>query len=594
MPACRVKRALFSLSDKTGLVELARALHSEFNVELISTGGSARTLRDAGLPVTDVSAITGFPEMLDGRVKTLHPRIHAALLADQTNPEHLRQLREQGIEPIDLLAVHLYPFEQTVEQPDCTHQQALEQIDIGGPALLRAAAKNTLTGPIVLCDLPEQADELLDLLREEGDVPPDIREHWAARVWGRIRAYDQAIEDYFDLHFLKQNHAVVDIDPTFTAPHETPAESAGRLVLGTFNCLLESVIEPAASLDTPPTPLRYGENPHQHAVLLPARRPASQPRDTSLGEPLALADVLQSEMSYNNWLDLDAAAALLRECSIAFPHQACAVIVKHTNACGLALRPTAHEAFDAAYLGDARSAAGGVLAINRPVDNALARQIMTVYQRAGKAAGAGFFKLDAWLAPHFDPDALDTIRQTSEKRTWGTTVRLVQSPIAAETAPLPANTVHLRTAAGGLLLQRADLLTSAPAAWEVHCGALNASIQRDLQLAEIIAKHAKSNAIAIVNDGQLLAAGVGQTSRVISAKLAVLLANENGHQTRLRNAVAASDAFFPMPDAPETLLNAGISTILHPGGGQKDQLTLELCQQRHATLVTTAARHFRH
>ncbi len=386
----KIRRALISVYDKTGIVEFARALHDEFGIELISTGGTAKVLKDAGLPVTLVEEITGSPEMLDGRVKTLHPKIHAAILADRDNPEHMRQLAEQGIAPIDMVVVNLYPFEKTIAKPSCTFDEAIEMIDIGGPCLLRAAAKNHRHVAIVTD--PEYYEDTLRVLRgqsSEIETPEDWRHRWAADTYSATSAYDAQVA-----RWLSRQDRV-----------------AGWPWMEAFYARNWG-------------PLRYGENPHQQGDLL-------EMVDVEGASCLPAADATvgsDTELSFNNYTDASAALELCAELTRADREIAACCFIKHTNACGAATGADLIEAYRRAYLGDPNAAMGGVLAVNFNVDAPFAGAVMETYHRWGKAAGAGGFFVEVWLAPSFDDDAVRFIRGEvagKPQKDWGKRVRLL-------------------------------------------------------------------------------------------------------------------------------------------------------------------------
>ena len=585
--ASRIHRALISVYDKTGIVDFARGLHDELGIELISTGGTARTLTDAGIPVTLVEEITGFPEMMDGRVKTLHPRIHAAILADRDNPEHMRQLKEQGIEPIDLVVVNLYPFERTVRDPDCTLEQAVEMIDIGGPCLLRAAAKNH-QHVLVLHD-PGDWERTLGWLREGALSPAGwqaVRRDLAASTFRLVSTYNAAITDYL-LHRDAETHR-------------------------SFHALLLS------GWSHP----RYGENPHQRAEVLRPGPPyvTAQPHLFGVDAPTQRASV---ELSFNNYADASAALELCAELTRSQSAwrrqedgftQAVCCFIKHTNACGAAVssgsgseRADAHAAqlaaYRKAYLGDPNAAMGGILAVNFRVDAAFAEAVMETYQRwgkplkeAGAAQAPGAFFVEVWLAPSFDEQAMRIIRGEREdkpQKAWGRRVRLLEVG-DMRGGPGPEE-VDFKRIAGGVLMQDRDLVALNEDQWRIVSERKpTASEMNDLRLAWLICKHTKSNAITICNDGMLIGNGAGQMSRVMSCRIATWLARENGHADLLQGAAAASDAFFPFRDGPDVLADAGVTTIIQPGGSKRDEEVIAACNERSMAMVFTGTRHFKH
>ncbi|MGN6367208.1 MAG: bifunctional phosphoribosylaminoimidazolecarboxamide formyltransferase/IMP cyclohydrolase [Phycisphaerae bacterium] len=531
-----VRRALISVSDKTGIVDFARALQAEFNVELISTGGTAKALRDAGLKVADISDVTGFPEMMDGRVKTLHPLVHGGFLALRDNPDHLASMKQHNIQPIDLVCVNLYPFEQTIAKPNCTFEEAIENIDIGGPAMIRSASKNHRS--IVVVTDPIQYEKVLKHMRNnQGQTPYKFRLDLAMWAYTRTAQYDAAIYPYLAAQYFKN-------DP------EKNAEQAGFLPALTPRLKRAEV-------------LRYGENPHQLGAFY------INPDNKEPG--IATAKQLHGKaLSYINILDADAAIELVREFS-----QPAAAVIKHTNPCGCAIGNTLAEAFDKAYAGDPVAAFGGIVALNREVDERTAEEIVS---------GKRF--LEVIIAPAYSAPALDMLKER-----WKDCRILATGSLDA---PRDSQ-LHYRSVTGGILVQQRDLAGFDRNACTVTSVRKPTEDQwTDLAFIWLATKHVKSNAIAIANNGQLLAAGAGQMSRPMSAKIAIELANKNGHAEKLRGSVAGSDAFFPFPDAPELLINAGITAIIHPGGSKKDQETIDLCNRHNIALVTTGQRHFAH
>jgi phosphoribosylaminoimidazolecarboxamide formyltransferase/IMP cyclohydrolase len=540
-----IRRALLSVSDKTGIVDFASALQKEFNVELVSTGGTAKALRDAGLKVSDVSDLTGFPEMMDGRVKTLHPKVHGGFLALRDNPEHLAAMQTHGIVPIDLVCVNLYPFEQTIAKPNCSFAEAIENIDIGGPAMIRSASKNHRS--IVVVTDPIQYEKVLKHMRRNktpeglGQTPYKFRLDLAMWAYSKTAQYDAAIYPYLGQHYFKDN------------PEKIP-EQAGLAPLLTPRLQRKEV-------------LRYGENPHQLGAFY-----------TSLDSKesgIATATQLHGKaLSYINILDADAAIELVREFQ-----QPAAAVIKHTNPCGCAIGSTLAEAFDKAYAGDPVAAFGGIVALNREVDERTAEEIVS---------GKRF--LEVIIAPGYSAPALEMLKDR-----WKDCRILATGSLDAPRDAKGGGQLHYRSVTGGVLVQQRDL-----AGFDRNTCTVT-SIRKpteeqwtDLAFIWLATKHVKSNAIALANNGQLLAAGAGQMSRPMSAKIAIELAQKNGHADSLRGSAAGSDAFFPFPDAPELLINAGITAIIHPGGSKKDQDTIDLCNRHNIALVTTGQRHFAH
>jgi len=561
MPTPNIKRALISVYDKTGVVDFAKALVDKFGIEIISTGGTAKLLRESDIPVTPVEKVTGFPEMMDGRVKTLHPKIHAAILADRDNAEHMRQLNEQGIEPIDMVVVSLYPFEETVNKPDCTFEQAIEMIDIGGPCMLRAAAKNHRS-VVPICHY-EQFQPCLDVLSASGDIDAKQRLDLARAVFFETTVYDSTVTEYF--------YDVLECDEPSNEECDTPA--------------LPPDMEWDAALRQE---LRYGENPHQSGGLYePVCEACQGDADTA---NLVASPPLQGEMSFNNYGDSGAALDICRELSGGLQSGAACVFVKHANACGVGIDTDPLEAYARAYLGDPSAAMGGILACSFPVSVEFAAAAMETYQRWGKEAGAGGFFIEVWIAPEFEPEAISAINQMKK---WGERVRLI--PVRDMlSAPNPQE-LDFKKIAGGMLVQDRDLVGLNEEQWKVVTKkAPTESQMSDLRIAWLICKHTKSNAITVCKDGMLIGNGAGQMSRVMSCRIATWLAGENGHQNKLKGAVAASDAFFPFRDGPDILMDAGVQAIIQPGGSKRDENTIEACNERGVAMIFTGTRHFKH
>ncbi len=507
-----VRHALVSVADKAGLVELARAL-SDMGVSLVSSGSTAEALRGAGIAVTPVAEVTGVTEMLGGRVKTLHPKIHGAILADRRDPEHLRQLEEHGIEPIDLVVSNLYPFRETVAA-SAPPDEVIEQIDIGGPALVRAAAKNFESVGILVS--PERYEMVLDELRLEGGLTRATRLGLAAEAFAHTAAYDASVAGWFAGQLREEGL------PEFVG------------------LALRKVGD-----------LRYGENPHQRGALY---------AEASSPGPLGGAKVLQGkEMSFNNWLDVDAASSL----AALLPAPA-AVIVKHNNPCGAALGSSLADGYTRAFACDTVSAFGGVVAFNGEVDAAAAAAMTEVFT-------------EVVVAPSFDSGA----RAAFAGRT---NLRVVAAPLQAgeglDVRPLP----------GGALAQDRDTVTEAREDMKVVSSREPSAAEwRDLLFAWTVAACVKSNAIVFAKDGATVGIGAGQMSRVDSSALAVRKAGE-----RARGAVMASDAFFPFPDAVEVAAEAGVTAVIHPGGSVREEEVLRAAESRGLAVVLTGRRHFRH
>jgi phosphoribosylaminoimidazolecarboxamide formyltransferase/IMP cyclohydrolase len=521
-----VKRALLSVSDKTGLADFARALHQEFGIELISTGGTARFLREQGLPVKDVSDLTGFPEMMDGRIKTLHPKIHGGLLSIRDNPQHQSAMKEHGILPIDLVCINLYPFEQTISRPNVSFEEAIENIDIGGPAMIRSASKNHHY--VLVVTSPDRYEKVLGDLREhKGSSCGKHRLKQAQRAFAMTSAYDAAIAKYL-ANIVGAGHA----------PPSLP---------NSMNAAL-----------TKKQDLRYGENPHQRAALYADR----EPREASV----AFAKQHHGkELSYINLLDADAALACVKEFT-----QPAACIVKHATPCGAAVAPDLATAFTKAFASDPLAAFGGIVALNRTIDLATANAITSIDKL-----------LEVIVAPGYSPDALDLLR------TRWKNVRLLE---VASIGEFDRDELHMHKVVGGYLVQERDLLGIEESTWKIASKRQPTEREMaDLKFAWLVCKHVKSNAIAAAKDGMLLGAGAGQMDRPSAARLAIAKAGD-----RIKGSVAASDAFFPFPDGPKLLLDAGVTAIIHPGGSLKDNETIELIDKMNGALVLTGQRHFKH
>ena len=542
------RRALLSVTDKAGLAELGAGL-VRHGFELVSSGGTARVLREAGLPVTDVAAVTGFAEMLDGRVKTLHPRIHAGILADRRNPDHRAQLADLAIEPFDLVVVNLYPFGAAAERAargELDLDGLLEEIDIGGPALVRAAAKNMRNVAIVTS--PARYPAILGALDAHGSVPPDLRAALAVEAFRHTAAYDARIAEALPGELARAGIAPPD-EPGFPGSLDPYPPT---LTIG-----LEKV-----------EVLRYGENPHQPAARY--RRPGSTEADGpfATGEPPLQGKAL----SYTNILDASAASALAR--SLRGP--AC-VIVKHTNPCGAAERGSLAAAWDDALAGDPVSAFGGVVGLTREVNGEMADRL------------AGLF-LEIVVAPGFDADARAVLAGRPNLRL------VVDRRLGATDDPArPGARGAIRSAGGAILVSAPDTVPDDPAGW--GCVTRRAPTDReraDMDLAWRLVRGATSNAIVLVRDGMLIGLGAGQTSRVDAARQAVEKARLILGPARLADAACASDAFFPFPDAVAACLAAGVSAFVQPGGSVRDAEVVAAVDAAGATMLVTGIRHFRH
>jgi phosphoribosylaminoimidazolecarboxamide formyltransferase / IMP cyclohydrolase len=548
-------RALLSVWDKVGLVELGRGLVAR-GFELVSTGGTARTLREAGLPVTDVAAVTGFPEMLDGRVKTLHPRVHAGLLADRRRADHREALAGAGIAPFDLVVVNLYPFAAAARKPGLSFDDLVEEIDIGGPSMVRAAAKNHASVAIVTS--PARYTAILAALDEHGEVPLGLRSALAIEAFRHTAAYDARIAAELPCRMFEAGMVL---------PPEPGLPGAEDPYPPVLTVSLEKV-------DT----LRYGENPHQ-----PASRYRRTDREPRPGEgPFAAGEPpLQGKaLSYNNVLDASAAASLAR-----LLRGPAVVICKHTNPCGASERPTLLEAWEAAYAGDPVSAFGGVVAVTGTVDAALAAKLTSIF-------------LEVVVAPAFDDEARAVMAAKPN-------LRLVLDPSIDAGADRSGLTVRgqprvdylgsFRTAGGAVLVTAPDDLPDDPAEWACTTSRRPTDAElRDLDLAWRLCRGVVSNAIVLVRGGMLVGLGSGQVSRVDACRQAVQKARTFQGEPGAIGAAAASDAFFPFADGLAVLLDAGVTAIVQPGGSMRDAEVLTLVEAAGAAMLVTGKRHFRH
>jgi phosphoribosylaminoimidazolecarboxamide formyltransferase / IMP cyclohydrolase len=528
-------RALISVSDKTGILELAQQL-SALGVTLVSTGGTAKLLADAGLQVSEVAQTTGFPEMLDGRVKTLHPRVHGGLLARRDVPEHMAALKEHAIDTIDVLVVNLYPFETTVAKLGCTLEDAIENIDIGGPAMVRSAAKNW-KDVAVLTDASQYARVVAEI-KEDGKVSDKTKFALSVAAFNRISNYDAAISDYLS--------SLQDGELGVVKRSEFPAQSNGRFVK------LQD--------------LRYGENPHQSAAFYRDLHPAP-------GSLVTAKQLQGKELSFNNIADADAAW----ECVKSFDGSAC-VIVKHANPCGVAVGADALQAYSKAFQTDPTSAFGGIIALNCPLDGAAAVQISKQF-------------VEVLMAPSFTAEALDVFKSKVN-------VRILQidlPPKSTDTSPWAQgrNSHDIKRVGSGLLIQSADNqeLTLADLKVVTQQQPTPAQLQ-DLLFAWKVAKYVKSNAIVFCKDGMTMGVGAGQMSRLDSARIASIKA---GHaKLSLQGTVVASDAFFPFRDGLDVVVDAGATCVIQPGGSMRDQEVIDAANERGVAMVCTGVRHFRH
>jgi phosphoribosylaminoimidazolecarboxamide formyltransferase/IMP cyclohydrolase len=529
--------ALLSVSDKTGILELAQALHA-MGVRLLSTGGTAKLLADHGLTVTEVADMTGFPEMLDGRVKTLHPRVHAGLLARRDLPAHMAALQTQDIDTIDLLVVNLYPFEATVARANCTLEEAIENIDIGGPAMVRSAAKNW-KDVVVLTDAGQYAGVIAEL-QERGQVSDKTKFALAVAAFNRISQYDGAISDY--LSAVANDDAMTPQKPPVLAPF--PGQSNARFV---------KIQE-----------LRYGENAHQQAALYRDLHPAP-------GSLVTAVQLQGKELSFNNIADADTAW----ECVKSFSEPAC-VIVKHANPCGVAIGANALDAYSKALKTDTTSAFGGIIALNTPLDAQAAQQIVQYF-------------VEVLIAPSFTPEALTVLSSKSNVRV----LQIALPPGGKTDWAQGRNAVDMKRIGSGLLLQTADnhQLSLADMRVVTHKQPTPAQLQ-DMLFAWKVAQYVKSNAIVFCTDGMTMGVGAGQMSRLDSARIASIKATHAG--LSLQGTVVASDAFFPFRDGLDVVVDAGATCIIQPGGSMRDEEVIAAANERGVVMVYSGVRHFRH
>jgi phosphoribosylaminoimidazolecarboxamide formyltransferase/IMP cyclohydrolase len=530
--------ALISVSDKTGVVDFARALHT-LGIKLISTGGTARLLAEQGLPVTEVAQVTAFPEMLDGRVKTLHPKVHGGLLARRDVPEHMAALAAQGIDTIDLLVVNLYPFEATVAKAGCTLADAIENIDIGGPAMVRSAAKNWADVG-VLTDA-SQYPAVLEELKANGKLSDRLRFALSVAAFNRIAQYDGAISDYLSSVTFEENKLSEAYVP---ARSLFPGQSNGQFI---------KVQD-----------LRYGENAHQEAALYRDLYPAP-------GSLVTGVQLQGKELSYNNIADADAAW----ECVKGFDAPAC-VIVKHANPCGVAVGKDALEAYSKAFQTDPTSAFGGIIAFNRSVDGAAAQQVSKQF-------------VEVLMAPDFTPEALDIFKAKANVRL----MKIVLPAGGATAWEQGRNAMDAKRVGSGLLLQTADNHELALADLKVVTKVQPTAAQlQDLLFAWKVAKYVKSNAIVFCANGMTMGVGAGQMSRLDSARIASIKAQHAG--LSLAGTVVASDAFFPFRDGLDVVVDAGATCVIQPGGSMRDQEVIDAADERGVAMVFSGVRHFRH
>jgi phosphoribosylaminoimidazolecarboxamide formyltransferase/IMP cyclohydrolase len=524
-----IKRALISVSDKTGIVEFAAELVKQ-GVQLISTGGTHALLEKSGVAVTGISEVTGFPEILDGRVKTLHPAVHSGLLAIRDSKDHQEQMEKLNLEYIDLVIVNLYPFQDTIAKPDVEYEDAIENIDIGGPTMLRSAAKNHAFVTVIV-DASDYA-QVLQELKADGDTTLETRKRLAGKVFRHTGAYDALIADYLSQQMNDP------LPERLTVTYEKVQD------------------------------LRYGENPHQRAAFY--RKPLAPAGNITTAEQLH-----GKELSYNNINDANAALQIVKEFS-----EPAVVAVKHMNPCGVGIGDNIHEAFIKAYEADPTSIFGGIIVANRTIDQETALLLSDIF-------------LEIVMAPDFTPEALDILKKKKNIRllSLGT---VMTSDEAEETSggysSLASSSFLVTSVEGGMLVQESDKLQLTAADLKVVTERAPTEEElKQLLFSWKVVKHVKSNAIVLANDSMTVGVGAGQMNRVGAARIAIEQAGE-----RAKGSVLASDAFFPMGDTLELAAKAGITAVIQPGGSIKDEESIKVANQYGIAMVFTSARHFRH
>lgn len=525
-----IKRALISVSDKTGIIDFAKSLN-QLGIEILSTGGTAKLFRDNNVPVIEVSDYTGFPEMLDGRVKTLHPKVHGGILGRRDVPDHVTAMETASIPNIDMVVVNLYPFEATVAQPNCTLEDAIENIDIGGPAMVRSAAKNW-KDVAVLTDASQYADVLKELQSTGGAVSQATQFALSIAAFNRISNYDGAISDYL---------SSFNADGTRSA---FPGQTNGRFVK------LQD--------------LRYGENPHQQAAFYRDLYPAP-------GSLVTAQQLQGKELSYNNIADADAAWEAVKS----FSGKAC-VIVKHANPCGVAVGKDSLEAYNKAFKTDPTSAFGGIIAFNSTLDKTAAEAVSKQF-------------VEVLIAPDYTEDALAIFKAKANVR-----VLKIDLPKGGNTAWEQGRNSHdIKRVGSGILIQTADNHEISESDLKIVSKKQPTAQQlADMLFAWNVAKYVKSNAIVFCGNGMTLGVGAGQMSRVDSTKIAAIKAQNAG--LTLKDSVVASDAFFPFRDGIDVLAEAGASCVIHPGGSMRDEEVIAAADEHGLVMVLTGIRHFRH
>ncbi len=532
-----IKRALISVSDKTGIIDFAKNL-SGLGIEILSTGGTAKLFRDNNIPVIEVSDYTGFPEMLDGRVKTLHPKVHGGILGRRDVPEHVSAMQAQGIPNIDMVVVNLYPFEATVANPDCTLEDAIENIDIGGPAMVRSAAKNW-KDVAVLTDASQYANVLKELQSTGGALTEATTFTLSVAAFNRVSQYDAAISNY--LSAIDYSASISASQPVLSA---FPAQSNTNFI---------KVQD-----------LRYGENPHQSAAFYRDLNPAP-------GSLVTAQQLQGKELSYNNIADADAAWEAVKS----FDSTTC-VIVKHANPCGVALGKDALEAYSKAFQTDPTSAFGGIIAFNTTLDKAAAEAVSKQF-------------VEVLIAPDYTAEALEIFKAKANVR-----VLKIALPKGGATPWEQGRNSHdTKRIGSGLLIQTADNHEISENDLKIVSKKQPTPEQlQDMLFAWRVAKYVKSNAIVFCGNSMTLGVGAGQMSRVDSTKIAVIKAQNAG--LTLKNSVVASDAFFPFRDGIDVLAEAGAACVIHPGGSMRDEEVIAAADEHGLVMVVTGVRHFRH
>lgn len=533
-----MKRAIISVSNKTGIVEFASGLQ-ELGFEIISTGGTAKVLQESGIEIIKISEVTNFPEMMDGRVKTLHPNVHGGILARRVIAADMQELSELGIKPIDLVVVNLYPFKETIAQAGVELDEALENIDIGGPTMLRSAAKNFKDVAVVV-DNNDYAAILSEIKESDGKLSFKTKMRLAQKAFNHTANYDQMIDQYFIEQLKTHNDSSNDDHFNDKLPEQIQFH-------------LEKVAD-----------LRYGENPHQNAAFY-------REIGTPLFNSVSTAKQLHGKaLSFNNLNDANGALELVREFN-----EPAAVIIKHTNPCGAAVAESLVDAFERAYLGDPRSAYGSIVAVNRTLDLATAKSMIS---------GQRFIEII--LAPTYEAQALEILKQR-----WKN-VRILEvgeiKPYSEFTEKYPL--YDIKYIQGGFLIQELDkeLLNQDNMSIPTHIQPLPEQFE-DLKFAWTIVKHVKSNAIVLVKDRALIGVGAGQLSRVDAMSVAIMKAEE-----RANGSVAASDAFIPFGDSIDQAALAGVTAIIQPGGSIRDEEVIKACNEQKIPMILTAIRHFKH